>query len=90
MYGTHDNLIFLTQKVAETLNRSKKVIAIFFDIAKAFDSVWHKGLIHKLMEYSVPTYIVNWIEDFLKDRSFYVDIDGIYTAYWLVFLKEQL
>ena len=41
---TKDNLLFITQKISEQFNRRKKVLAIFFDIAAAFDKVWHKGL----------------------------------------------
>lgn len=41
---TKDNLIHLTQKITESFKRRKKVFGIFFDIQKAFDKVWHKGL----------------------------------------------
>ena len=46
--STSDNLLFFTQKVSESINKSKKVCSIFFDISKAFDKVWHLGLIYKL------------------------------------------
>jgi hypothetical protein len=42
---TKDNIFFLTQKAIESLNRGKKLCTIFFDIASAFDKVWHDGLI---------------------------------------------
>ena len=43
---TSDNLVFMTQKIQECLNRERKVCGIFFYISKAFDKVWHAGLIY--------------------------------------------
>jgi hypothetical protein len=73
--GTGDNLLFMTQKIQESLNRGKKVCGIYFDISKAFDKVWHAGLIYKLIYLKVPTYIIRFIKSFLSDRTFRVKIN---------------
>ena len=52
--GAADNLVFFTQKISETINRGKKAMGIFFDISKAFDKVWHKGLLKKLIDLKIP------------------------------------
>jgi len=70
--STRDNIFHLTQKVSESFNRSKKVCAIFFDIAAAFDKVWHNGLIYKLTQMKLPLYLINWFIEFLKNRKFKV------------------
>jgi hypothetical protein len=62
--GTDDNLLFMTQKIQESLNRGKKVCGIYFDISKAFDKVWHAGLIYKLIYLKVLTYIIRFIKSF--------------------------
>jgi exonuclease III len=72
--GAGDNLLFFTQKISEALNKGKKACGIFFDISKAFDKVWHKGLIYKLIRMDIPSYILKYIIDFLKDRTFKVSI----------------
>ncbi len=72
--GAADNLVFFTQKISETINKDKKGCGIFFDISKAFDKVWHNGLIYKLIKLNVPGYILKYIVDFLKDRKFKVSI----------------
>ena len=41
---TRDNISFLAQKVKEQFNKNGQVLSIFFDIASAFDKVWHRGL----------------------------------------------
>ncbi len=69
-----ENLLFFTQKISEALNKSKQVCGIFFDISKAFDKVWHKGLIFKLIKMNIPSYILKYIIDFLSDRKFKVSI----------------
>ena len=77
--GAADNLIFFTQKISETLNKGKKACGIFFDISKAFDKVWHMGLIYKLIKCNIPNYILKYIIDFLKERTFRVNVDGSHS-----------
>lgn len=47
------------------------------DIEKAFDRVWFDGLIHKLIQINTPQYLVKLINDFLRNRSFQVNIAGV-------------
>jgi len=67
-------LLFFTQKIGEALNKDKKACGVYFDISKAFDKVWHKGLIHKLTRLKIPSYLLKFIIDFLSDRKFKVSI----------------
>ena len=79
---TKDNIFNITQKVMESFNRGKKVCCIFFDISAAFDKVWHKGLIYKLINIKLPMYLVNWIISFLEDRKFRIKIGNYTTNYF--------
>ena len=74
--STHDNLTYLTQKVNESFSKNCKSCGIFFDISKAFDRVWHNGLILKLVNLKICPIILKWIVDFLKQRYGQVVIDG--------------
>ena len=71
---TRDNLIFLTQKVQEAFNKGEKVLSIYFDVAAAFDKVWHQGLLFKLIKLKTPYYLVRILQEFLSDRSFMVKV----------------
>ena len=71
-----DNILFLTQKVQENLNKRKKVCCFFFDIKKAFDNVWHAGLLWKLVCSDVPAYLLLWTAAFLADRVFQVRVNS--------------
>jgi hypothetical protein len=76
---TKDNICFMTQKIKENFNRGKKACGFFFDIAAAFDKVWHKGLLFKLIKQKIPNYIICWLKSFLENRSFIVKV-GLSTS----------
>ena len=76
---TKDNIFFITQKIIEQFNRKKKVCGIFFDIASAFDKVWHNGIIYKLIKIKIPSYIICWIKNFLENRVFRVKVNNSFS-----------
>ena len=55
---------------------SKEVRAVFCDISKAFDRVWHAGLIHKLQLSGISGNLLSWLQDYLNDRRQCVVISG--------------
>uniref|UniRef100_A0A1I8AZW6 Reverse transcriptase domain-containing protein n=1 Tax=Meloidogyne hapla TaxID=6305 RepID=A0A1I8AZW6_MELHA len=48
---------------------------IYIDFRKAFDSVPHRFLLHKLYLYGIRGKILKWITNFLTDRTFVVKIE---------------
>ena len=48
----------------------------FFDISKAFDRVWHKGLILKLVSIGIRGNLLKWFHNYLTDRTQAVVIKG--------------
>lgn len=42
---------------------------IYFDISKAFDRVWHRGLIHKLEAIGIRGNLLKWFENYLNERK---------------------
>ena len=77
--STHDNLFYLTQKISENISQNQRSCAIFFDISKAFDKVWHNGLLFKLDKLGVSKTIKKWIASFLSNRFGFVSVDGVYS-----------
>jgi exonuclease III len=73
---TRDNLLYLIQTAQQGFNCEKKTLAVFFDIAGAFDKVWHQGLIYKLFMIKVPYYLIKIIASFLEGRTFVVKIEN--------------
>lgn len=48
---------------------------VLFDGEKAFDTIWHDGLIHKLVKFGYPIYLIKLIQSFLKGRRFQVKVN---------------
>ena len=42
---------------------------IFCDLSKAFDRVWHNGLIFKLQTYGISGKLLQWFKSYLSHRS---------------------
>ena len=53
-----------------------KVRGIFLDISKAFDKVWHDGLVFKLHQNGISGKMIYILEDFLSDRKERVVLNG--------------
>lgn len=48
---------------------------VLLDIEKAFDSIWHDGMIYKLIKLKIPTYLIRLINSFIRNRQFSVHIN---------------
>lgn len=69
-----DALVRITEDFTHGLNMKKTTIGVALDIEKAFDSVWHKGIIYKLINCQTPHYIIKIIKSYLTNRTFTVNI----------------
>lgn len=59
-----------------TLNKRERGVAVFLDMEKAFDRVWHAGLIFKLSQTEGPRRIIKVVSSFLHNRTFRVVVEG--------------
>ena len=42
---------------------------VFCDVSKAFERVWHKGLIFKLKQLGIDGDLLEWISNYLDNRQ---------------------
>ena len=73
--STADLLTVVSDRIARVFNRSGATRAVALDISKAFDRVWHAGLLHKLKSYGISGQIFGLISSFLSNRLCVV-LDG--------------
>ena len=78
-----NQLIAITHEIFEAFdcNPSLEVRSVFLDISKAFDKVWHKGLLYKLKSMGISGKLYNLLENYLLERSQRVLLKG-QTSSW--------
>ena len=74
--GTVNRLLYITEKIHQALDLGQEVGMVFLDISKAFDRVWHKGLLFKLATFGLTGNLLFWIENYLKGREQKVVLAG--------------
>ena len=50
---------------------------VFLDVSKAFDKVWHKGLIFKLQKMGIRGNLLKWLKDYISGRHQKVVLNGV-------------
>jgi hypothetical protein len=65
-------------KINEALETKQFCSAAFLDISKAFDRVWHTGLLHKLRQFLPLNYYLI-LNSYLHNRHFQVKAEDSYT-----------
>ena len=71
-----NQLLSITHEIYQSFDDSLEVRAVFLDISKPFDKVWHEGLIFKLKQNGISDKILNIITDFLSFRKQRVILNG--------------
>ena len=74
--STADLLTVVSDRIARDFNRSGATRAVALDTSKAFERVWHAGLLHKLKSYGISGQIFGLISSFLSKRRLQVVLDG--------------
>jgi len=67
--STNIQMIRVMDDWTKYLDQGMSVDVVYLDFMKAFDKVSHERLIHKLQHLGIHHSTLNWIEDFLNDRS---------------------
>ena len=76
--STADLLRVVSDRIVWAFNKSGNNQAVALDIFKAFDRVWHSGLLHKLNSYGISGQMFGLISSFLSNRRFQVVL-GVVT-----------
>ena len=69
--STLDQFLYLSQSISDGFNKPRpgsRTILSTIGLSKAFDSVWHPALFHKLISAGLPPCFARWTQSFLSDR----------------------
>ena len=71
-----NQLLSITHKIYKSFNDGFEVRGVFLDNSKAFDKVWHKGIIFRLKQNGISSKLLSVLFDFLKDRKQRIILNG--------------
>ena len=74
--STADLLTVLSDRIIRAFIKSGTTRAVALEISKAFDKVWHAGLLHKCKFCGISSQIFGLVLSFLSNRRFRVVLDG--------------
>jgi hypothetical protein len=65
-----------TDHVTLNFNNNMSTAVVFLDIEKAFDTLWHPGLLYKLSKMEFSSNLIKLISSSLSERKFRVSVEG--------------
>jgi methyl coenzyme M reductase subunit D len=74
--STTHQLFRIVEFIKNQFKLQKSTGMVLIDVEKAFDRVWHQGLIFKLIKFKFPRNYVKIVSAFLKNRSFQVTVNN--------------
>ena len=74
--STVKQLISICHRISKSLDNGEEVLSVFIDFRKAFDKVWHTGLLFKLDKIGIKGPLHSWLSSYLSNRQHCVVIQG--------------
>ena len=79
-HSTQLQLVHLTHNIDKALDRGGDFTAIYLDITKYFDKIWHSGLLYKCRNnFHITDKILDWLKSYLTDRQHRVRLGDTYS-----------
>ena len=75
-----NQLLAITHEIYKPFYERFEVRGVFLDISKAFDKVWHEGLLFKLNQNGTSGNILYLLRDFLSCQKQRVILDGQHSS----------
>ena len=75
-HSTTMALIEVVDIILDHLDNREKVIGIYLDLQKAFDTVDHEFLLHKLYIYGIRGVVHDWFKNYLTDRTQFTQVNN--------------
>lgn len=73
-HSTSHALSVFADYVCDGLNRKRGTLTVALDFSKAFDTVWHVGILHKMQQHEFSRQTCRLVGSFLQNRTFRVKV----------------
>ena len=80
-HSTELAVLELVDRITQHLDKGTTHINVYLDVSKAFDTLDHNILRHKLKYYGIEGTALRLFESYLNERQQYVDLDGTNSKY---------
>ena len=77
-------LAYLYNTFCKALNDKKDARIVFCDQSKAFDRVWHQGLLYKLECIGITGDLLSWFQSYFHRRQQRVIIHGVNSQWGII------
>jgi hypothetical protein len=74
-HSTYMALLDIIDTITQQLDNKSYALGVFIDLSKAFDTIDHSILLHKLENYGIRGTALSWFKSYLSNRMQMVDID---------------
>ena len=80
--STTDNLVRLETFIRDAFIKKEHVVAVFFDLEKAYDTTWRYGILKDIHKLGLRGRLPTFIENFLADRTMQVRVGSSLSDYY--------
>ena len=84
-HSTVFQLIDIFHNICQAFDNSMFSCIVFCDVSKAFDRVWHKGLLFKLRQNGIDGKLLEWLNSYLSQRKQKVCFKSCYSGLKSIF-----
>lgn len=75
--STINQLLAITTEIYNSFEKRDETRAVFLDMSKAFDKVWHEGLVLKMKQNGINGNLLKMLENYLSSRKQRVVLNGV-------------
>ncbi len=78
--STMDALIKISNEIEKAIKMKEIMAVVYFDIEKAYDTIWREGLLVKASRIGIDGKMYNWLTQFLFERTFMVQVGACQSS----------
>lgn len=79
-HSTTQQLTRVLNILTDNKNKNKASVVTLLDVSKAFDKVWHDGLLYKLIQTTIPRSAIHILKSYLTNRKFFTFVEGFASS----------